>query len=123
MRANVMMVGAAFLLVAIAIVLGRKFIVGAVLTAGRRIPAIARLQVSIEAARFFSIMGAMTRSGVPLADAMAVAGQTIASPRDGSSSPLNDRAISKPPSTPSPPTSPTRWTASPTASSRCSSRS
>ncbi len=81
MRDNVLIVGVAALIFAVLVVIGRRAIVGAVLTAGRRIPAIARLQVSVEAARFFAIMGAMTRTGVPVADALAVSGATVSSPR------------------------------------------
>lgn len=46
----------------------------------RMVPAVKRLLLTVETARFFSVMGAMTRSGVPLADALAAANKTISNP-------------------------------------------
>ena len=77
MRANLAIVGGVALAAIVGLILGRKIIVGLVLTLSRRLPAIARLQVSIEAARFFAIMGALVRTGVPVADALGIAGNTV----------------------------------------------
>lgn len=44
-----------------------------------RLPVIRSLVLTIELARFFAIMGAMTRSGVPLADALGTATKLISS--------------------------------------------
>jgi len=77
MRAHLALVGGAALAAIVGLILGRKIIIGLVLALSRRLPAIARLQVSIEAARFFAIMGALVRTGVPVADALGVAGNTV----------------------------------------------
>lgn len=47
----------------------------------RRIPQVRKMNLAIESARFFSIMAAMTRSGVTLADALAVSARAVAHPR------------------------------------------
>lgn len=47
----------------------------------RGAPAVARLLLTVEMARFFSVMGAMVKSGVPLADAMATATVVISDAR------------------------------------------
>ncbi|MBL0921317.1 MAG: type II secretion system F family protein [Phycisphaerales bacterium] len=80
MRANLAIVGGGALAVVAGLIFGRKFIVAIVLSAARRLPAIARLQTAIEAARFFAIMGALTRTGVPVADALAVSSGTVSAP-------------------------------------------
>jgi len=48
---------------------------------GRKFPAVANLLLTIEMTRFFSVMGAMTKTGVPLADALAGATGVISSPK------------------------------------------
>lgn len=58
--------GAVFLVVALRSRLG-----AGLAWVGRRIPIIANLMITVEMARFFSVMAAMTRSGVPLAEALA----------------------------------------------------
>lgn len=66
---------------AIALLLVAK---GALIHAGqhlmRRAPLIRDVVLAQEAARFFSVMAAMTRTGVPLADALGVANQAITHP-------------------------------------------
>lgn len=57
-----------------------KQVLGAVAAVGRRFPAISGLVITIEMTRFFSVMGAMTRTGVPLADALSNATGVISSP-------------------------------------------
>lgn len=71
MRANMLAVllgagGLVFLVVALRARLG-----AGLAWVGRRIPLIANLMITVEMARFFSVMAAMTRSGVPLAEALA----------------------------------------------------
>ncbi len=46
----------------------------------RRVPAARDLLLAQESTRFFTVMGAMTRSGIPLADALAVATPAISHP-------------------------------------------
>ncbi|MEQ8850853.1 MAG: type II secretion system F family protein [Phycisphaerales bacterium] len=43
----------------------------------QRLPLASKLMLTVEMARFFAIMGAMTRSGVPLADALGTATKLI----------------------------------------------
>lgn len=64
--------GLLFLVIAL-----RTRLLGALATVGRRIPIIARLMITVEMARFFSVMAAMTRSGVPLAESLAGATAVI----------------------------------------------
>lgn len=80
-RANLpaMLLGAAMLGVIIFIL--REQIGRALGLVFKRIPAVAQLSLAIESARFFSVMGAMTRTGVPLADALAVATRAVSHPR------------------------------------------
>jgi len=47
---------------------------------GRRIPAVGSLMLTVESARFFSVMGAMTKSGVPLAEALGSSVRVISNP-------------------------------------------
>lgn len=46
----------------------------------QRLPAVRRLVLTIEMARFFSVMAAMVRSGVPLADALSTSTMVITNP-------------------------------------------
>lgn len=46
----------------------------------RRAPLISQVVLAQEAARFFSVMAAMTRTGVPFADALGVANQAVTHP-------------------------------------------
>ncbi|MGE3107945.1 MAG: type II secretion system F family protein [Phycisphaerales bacterium] len=46
----------------------------------RRAPLIGPVVLAQESARFFSVMAAMTRTGVPMADALAVANQAVTHP-------------------------------------------
>lgn len=80
MREHLWLTVAILLGVVVAIVLVRRVLVGAFLSLGRRIPAIRNLLLTIEMARFFSVMAAMTRTGVPLADALATATGVISNP-------------------------------------------
>ncbi len=78
-NANAMLLIAAGLL-AIAIAFGRLVIAGVVAVA-RRIPAINDLMLASELTRFFSVLGAMTKTGVPLAEAMSTATGVIGAPK------------------------------------------
>jgi type II secretory pathway component PulF len=66
--------------VAVLIVIGRRAVGGAIWRVARRIPGMAELIVAQELARFFSVMAAMTRSGIPLADALGVGNGAISHP-------------------------------------------
>lgn len=50
----------------------RRIVAAAALAAIRLLPPVAKLSLAMESARFFATMAAMTRSGVPLADALGV---------------------------------------------------
>lgn len=73
-----LLIGAGVLLVTIVIV--RKKIAAAAISASRRVPLMKEVLLAQESARFFSVMAAMTRSGVPLADALGVANDAVGLP-------------------------------------------
>jgi len=52
-----------------------------ILTAARRTPMLRDVLLAQESARFFSVMAAMSRAGVPLADALTTANQAVNHPR------------------------------------------
>lgn len=80
LRANVGLVILALLGIVGGAIAGRRVLFGAIMSVLRRVPAVSRLQRSIEAARFFAVMGAMARSGVPLAEALSVSGGSVGHP-------------------------------------------
>ncbi len=55
----------------VGIVLGWRRVLAAATDLGRRLPGIKSLLLTVELTRFFSVMAAMTKTGVPLADALA----------------------------------------------------
>lgn len=63
------------------VVSGRRRVFNAISAFMRRLPAFRALQTTIESARFFSVMGAMTRTGVPVADALGVAASAVSAPK------------------------------------------
>ncbi len=63
-----------------AIVLLRKGIARAMWSVARRLPGMRELILAQESARFFSVMAAMTRSGVTIADALGVAYRVVSHP-------------------------------------------
>lgn len=65
----------------IAAILARRPLLAFVAGALRRVPQVRRMHLSIESARFFSIMAAMTRSGVTLADSLGVSLRAVSHPR------------------------------------------
>jgi type II secretory pathway component PulF len=75
-----------FLLIAVALLagvvwVGRRAVGATLLRALRLLPPVQRVATTMESARFFAIMAAMTRSGVPVADALGVATQAVSEPR------------------------------------------
>ncbi len=64
----------------IALVVMRKQVLAAVARLSRRLPVMKDVVLAQESARFFSVMAAMSRSGVPLADGLAVGMESIAYP-------------------------------------------
>ncbi|MBL9032475.1 MAG: type II secretion system F family protein [Phycisphaerae bacterium] len=80
LRAHGLWVLGALGVLLVAGVIARKQVVGAVTSLARRIPLMREVVLAQEAARFFSVMAAMTRSGIPLADALGVANQAVGLP-------------------------------------------
>jgi len=66
---------------AIMAILGRKEIVAVLARVARRVPLLKDVVLAQESARFFSVMAAMTRSGIPLADALGVGVRAIGHPK------------------------------------------
>lgn len=62
------------------IVMARRQIAEAANRASRRIPLLRDVVLSQESARFFTVMAAMTKSGVPLSDALGTGSQAIGHP-------------------------------------------
>lgn len=80
-RGNAPWVGLGMATLIVVGIIARATILAGVLSVLRRVPTVGKLQGSIEAARFFAVIGAMTRSGVPVADAMGVAASAVSEPR------------------------------------------
>ena len=81
MRANFIPIAGGVVLAIIAGILVRSQIVRTLSAAIRHAPLIRSVVMEQELTRFFSVMGAMTRSGIPLGDAIAVSAQVIGHPR------------------------------------------
>jgi type II secretory pathway component PulF len=80
-----MQANAAFVFLGIGVIFAAALLARAQVAAGarrlsRRIPLLRDVVLAQESARFFSVMAAMTRSGVPLADALGVANETVGLP-------------------------------------------
>jgi type II secretory pathway component PulF len=58
----------------------RKAVIKAAARVSRKLPLLKDVVLAQESARFFSVMAAMTRSGVPLADALGVANEAVGHP-------------------------------------------
>ncbi len=69
--------------VLIAAVLGRAVLMGLVWRVSRKLPLIGKLMLTQDTARFFAVMAAMSRAGVPLADALGTAVGTVGDARLG----------------------------------------
>jgi general secretion pathway protein F len=65
----------------VAVVVLRRKVFAGVGALVRRMPVARDLVLAQESARFFSVMAAMTRSGVPLADALGVANEVMGLPK------------------------------------------
>jgi type II secretory pathway component PulF len=61
-------------------IIGRAAIFNFLQRVMRRLPVIRDVVLAQESARFFSVMGAMTRTGVPISDALGVSNQAIGHP-------------------------------------------
>ncbi len=64
----------------IGVIMGRKQVIAWANRGARRLPLMRDVMLAQESARFFSVMAAMTRSGIPLADALGVANEAIGLP-------------------------------------------
>lgn len=80
MRANVTWVGVGVVVLLALILVGRVAVMNLFRLAMRRLPVVRDVVIAQELARFFSVMAAMTRTGVPIADALGVANQAIGHP-------------------------------------------
>ncbi|MDX2115092.1 MAG: type II secretion system F family protein [Planctomycetota bacterium] len=81
MRANLGLTLLIIVGAVVAVVLARKRLGAALMRALRSVPAVASLLLTVEMTRFFSVMAAMVKSGVPLADALATSAGVISAPR------------------------------------------
>lgn len=68
-------------LLAILGIVGRKQLVAGINSLVRKLPLFGPLLLASESARFFSVMAAMTRSGVTIADALSVASEVVTHPK------------------------------------------
>jgi len=62
---------------AVALLLGRAAVASGISRATRFVPGLREVVLAQESARFFAVMAAMTRSGIPLADALDVASSAV----------------------------------------------
>lgn len=69
-----------FAAVVVALVLARQQVRVWVLGIGRRLPIIRDVTLAAESARFFTVMSAMSKSGVPLAEGLVTANQVVSHP-------------------------------------------
>jgi len=80
LRSNILMVGAVAVVLVVLIVLGREVIKQWLTRVLRRAPMFKGLVLAQEQARFFSVMAAMSRAAIPLADALGTASGAIGHP-------------------------------------------
>lgn len=64
----------------VGLIAGRNAIASGFRVLMRRLPLLRDVVVAQESARFFSVMGAMTKTGVPIAEALGVANQALSHP-------------------------------------------
>ncbi len=81
LRSNLVILGAVLAGVAVLGVLARRPMAGLLAVLARRAPLLREVVLARESARFFSVMAAMAKSGVPLADALGVANAAVGMPR------------------------------------------
>jgi type II secretory pathway component PulF len=67
-------------IIAVLLVFGRKRVAAALGRFSRSLPALKQIILVQESARFFSVMAALTKAGVPLADALGVANGAVRHP-------------------------------------------
>lgn len=70
LQANILLALLGVVLLGVVAYAARAQIIGVLSAIGRRIPGVGRLMLAFELTRFFSVMASMTKSGVPLADAL-----------------------------------------------------
>lgn len=80
MRENVMWLGILAGILLILGIVGRAAVLNLAQISMRKLPIMRDVVIAQESARFFSVMGAMTKSGVPIADALGVANQALSHP-------------------------------------------
>jgi general secretion pathway protein F len=80
MRENLLLFAGGLGVLLIVLIVMRKPVFKAMMRGARRLPAMRNVILAQESTRFFSTMGAMTRSGVPLADALGVANEAVGLP-------------------------------------------
>lgn len=80
LRHNALILGAALVVLIALAVVARSTVAAMVMSVVRRLPGVKTVVKHQELARFFSVMGAMTRSGIPLADALGVSSKAIGDP-------------------------------------------
>ncbi len=81
LKANFLFVLIGLVAFASLLVVFRKIVFAALLALLRKMPAVSKLVLAMESARFFSVMGAMARSGVPLADSLGIASGAVSHPQ------------------------------------------
>ncbi|MEM9065427.1 MAG: type II secretion system F family protein [Planctomycetota bacterium] len=80
LRANLLPAAAVVAALLVGAILLRKPAVAAFGKFARTLPLVGPMLLAHESARFFAVMGAMTRSGIPLADALGVATASVQHP-------------------------------------------
>jgi type II secretory pathway component PulF len=80
MRNNILWVLVGAVVIAMLVVIRRAVIGRGLARVARRMPLLREVILAQESTRFFSVMAAMTRSGVPLADALGVANDAVGLP-------------------------------------------
>lgn len=80
LNTNLGMVGLVLAGIALAVVVFWRAVLAFLKGLGTRLPGVAPLLLSVELTRFFSVLAAMTRTGVPLSDALSNAVPVITSP-------------------------------------------
>ena len=80
MKANATWLGVGVAAAAALALVARGAVMGVVGKVSRRLPLLRDVILAQESARFFAVMAAMVRSGVPLAEALGVANQSVGHP-------------------------------------------
>ncbi len=80
-RGNFLMLGVLFVVTLFGVVLFRAAVMRAAVSLTRNMIFIREVVMHQELTRFFSVMGSMTKSGIPLTDALAVSSEVIGHPK------------------------------------------